>query len=149
MRIVLQRVREARVRVEGEEIARIGRGLLAFVGVEKGDAERTAERLARKTAALRIHDDGVGKMARALAEVKGEALVVSQFTLAADLAKGNRPSFDSAEAPDRARALVEAFCATLRELGLPVREGRFGARMEVRLTNDGPATFVLDSGPAG
>lgn len=143
MKAVLQRVREAWVSVDGREIARIGKGLLVLVGVEKGDTEAAAVQLAGKVALLRIFEDDQGKMNLSVQAVGGELLVVSQFTLAADLAKGTRPSFDPAEEPEKARRLIHHFTQQLQAAGLPVREGQFAARMEVGLINDGPVTFLL------
>ena len=145
MRIVLQRVARAEVRVGREVVARIGRGLLLLVGVERGDEPAAAEAAARKIAGLRVFDDPGGKMNLDLAEVGGEALVVSQFTLAGSLARGRRPSFDGAAPPTEAEALVARLVARLEAADLRVQTGVFGARMEVDLVNDGPVTFVLDS----
>jgi len=122
----------------------IGAGLLVLLGVEVGDRAEAADRLAGKIAHLRIFDDEEGRFDRSLLDTGGAALVVSQFTLLADTAKGNRPSFTRAEAPERAAPLVERFCDALRELGVRVQSGVFGARMEVELVNDGPVTIVLD-----
>jgi D-aminoacyl-tRNA deacylase len=144
VRAVVQRVSRASVRVNGEETAAIGAGLLVLLGVAAGDAEHEAERLAGKVARLRVFENEDGKFDRALLDAGGAALVVSQFTLLADTAKGNRPSFTGAAEPERAEALYESFSAALRELGVPVATGVFGARMEVELVNDGPVTIVLD-----
>ena len=145
MKALLQRVSEASVEVEGRVIGAIGGGLLVLLGVETGDREAAADRLARKVAALRIFEDAAGKMNRSVREVGASVLVVSQFTLLADVRKGNRPSFTAAAAPELAERLYEHFCAKLREQGLAVATGRFGARMAVRLINDGPVTIWLDS----
>jgi D-tyrosyl-tRNA(Tyr) deacylase len=142
MRTVLQRVSHAAVRVEGAAIGEIGPGLLLFVGVEKGDTEADADATARKIAALRVFP-GRTPMDKTVLETAGGCLVVSQFTLAASLKKGNRPSFDAAEAPERAQALYERVASALRAQGIPVATGRFGAAMEVDLRNDGPATFLV------
>lgn len=142
MKTVLQRVTRASVRVEGEIVGEIGRGVLLLVGVEKGDVEADADVTARKIAALRIFPGGT-PMDRTLAEVGGACLVVSQFTLCASLAKGNRPSFEPAEAPARAEALYGRVVDGLRAAGLSVATGRFGANMAVELVNDGPVTFLL------
>ena len=144
MRAIVQRVSRASVRVNGEETASIEAGALVLLGVAAGDAEHEAERLAGKVARLRVFENEDGKFDRALLDTGGAALVVSQFTLLADTAKGNRPSFTGAAEPERAEALYERFCAALRELGVPVATGVFGARMEVELVNDGPVTIVLD-----
>ncbi len=145
MRVVIQRVARAEVRVEGAVVGSVGRGLLVLLGVAQEDDEEAARFLADKVAALRIFEDGAGKMNLALAEVGGGVLVVSQFTLLGDLRKGNRPSFTAAAPPERANALYERFCALLREKGLPVATGVFRAHMDVELVNDGPVTVMLDS----
>lgn len=145
MRAVVQRVKEARVKVEGEEIARIGPGLLVLLGVEKGDEEKDLVWLSDKVAGLRIFEDTSGKMNLSVGDVSGEVLVVSNFTLCGDCRKGKRPSFDPAEKPEQARGLCERFVSRLQEKGLKVRTGRFGAYMEVHLVNDGPVTLILDS----
>ena len=119
-------------------------GLLVLLGVAEGDDEAAADALAAKVAKLRIFENDAGKFDRALSDTGGAALVVSQFTLIADTAKGNRPSFSRAAAPDRAEELYERFCAALRTLGVPVQTGVFGARMEISLVNDGPVTIVLE-----
>jgi D-tyrosyl-tRNA(Tyr) deacylase len=152
MKAVLQRVSEASVEIEGRVIGAIGRGLLVLLGIEAEDRPATGDLLARKSAALRIFEDDAGKMNRSVLEVGGSLLVVSQFTLLADLRKGNRPSFIAAAPPEQAEPLYERFCASLRAQGVPVATGRFGARMAVRLVNDGPVTIWLDSAtlrPAG
>ncbi len=145
MRVVLQRVSRARVTVAGKTVAEIGPGLLALVGVFKGDGPAEAAFLARKTAELRIFEDAAGKMNLAIAERQGAVLVVSQFTLAADLRKGRRPSFDPAAPPAEAERLYLEYAAGLRARGLAVQTGVFGAAMAVELCNDGPVTFVLES----
>ena len=144
MRLVLQRVAGARVEVGGEVVGAIGRGILALVGVEKGDDDATVARAVEKLAELRIFEDAAGKMNLAAHEAGAALLVVSQFTLAASLARGRRPSFDGAAPPAQAEPLIESLVAGLRQRGLEVATGRFGARMEVALVNDGPVTFVLD-----
>ncbi len=145
MRVVVQRVSEASVAVEGEVVASIGRGLLVLVGAAQGDGEGEARRLAQKCAELRIFSDAEGKFNLSLLEVGGEALVVSQFTLMADARKGRRPSFAGAAAPEVAERLVEAFAEAMRAAGVRVQTGRFGAKMTVELVNEGPVTIVLDS----
>jgi D-tyrosyl-tRNA(Tyr) deacylase len=145
VRAVVQRVSEARVLVGGERVAEIGRGLVVLLGVARGDSEAEAERLAGKVARLRIFEDEAGKFDRSLLDVSGEALVVSQFTLIADTRKGNRPSFTDAAPPDQAEPLYDAYCASLRSLGVSVARGVFGARMAVELANDGPVTIALDA----
>jgi D-tyrosyl-tRNA(Tyr) deacylase len=143
VRVVVQRVREARVTVEGEVVGAIGAGLCVLVGVAEGDGEPAAERLGAKIARLRIFENVEGKFDRSLLDTGGAALVVSQFTLIADTQKGNRPSFTRAAAPAEAEPLVERVAAALRELGVPVETGVFGARMLVELANDGPVTILL------
>src|SRR5207253_4976071 len=141
MRAVVQRVSRARVTPGGE----IGRGVCVLLGVARADGEEDAARLAGKVARLRIFPDEDGRFDRSVLDVAGAALVVSQFTLIADTAKGNRPSFAEAGSPEEAEPLYKRFCAELRGLGVPVETGVFGARMEVELVNDGPVTVVLDT----
>jgi D-tyrosyl-tRNA(Tyr) deacylase len=145
MRVVLQRVLRASVLVDEISIAAIGRGLLLLVGVEDGDDTAVAQRLAQKCAEMRIFSDEEGKFNRSLIDVHGEALVVSQFTLLADVRKGRRPSFVRAALPKIAEPVVEAFAESLRALGVATRTGRFGAHMDVDLVNDGPVTIVITS----
>ncbi len=145
MRLVLQRVSRASVRVEEETVGEIAHGLLLLIGVREGDDEALARRLAAKTAELRIFPDDEGRFNRSLVETGGEALVVSQFTLYGDVRKGRRPSFNDAARPEVAEPLVEAFAASLEALGVHVARGRFGAHMQVELVNDGPVTIVIDS----
>jgi D-aminoacyl-tRNA deacylase len=144
VRAVVQRVARARVTaVDPVGSGEIGPGLCVLLGVSRGDGEEEAVRLAGKVARLRIFADEEGRFDRSLLDVGGAALVVSQFTLIADTAKGNRPSFGEAAGPDEAEPLYERFCAELRELGAPVETGVFGAKMELELVNDGPVTIVL------
>jgi D-tyrosyl-tRNA(Tyr) deacylase len=143
MRAVVQRVAAARVVVGGATVGEVGNGLCVLLGVARGDAREQAERLAHKVARLRIFENEEGKFDRSLLDEGGEALVVSQFTLIADTAKGNRPSFTDAAPPDEAEALYGAFCEALRALGVHVETGVFGERMRVELANDGPVTIVL------
>jgi len=145
MRILLQRVSRASVSVNGEEVASIGRGLLLLAGIAEGDGEDDARRLARKCAEMRIFSDDAGRFNLSLLETGGEALVVSQFTLLADVRRGRRPSFAEAAPPEQAEPLVEALAAALREAGIATQTGRFGARMQVELVNEGPVTIVVDS----
>lgn len=145
MRIVLQRVSRARVRVGGETVGEIGRGALVLAGAEADDGPEAADAAAARLAGLRIFADQQGRMNLDAAAVGGAFLVVSQFTIAGTpLAKGRRPSFSGAAAPEVAEPLVRRLVEGLRQAGLPVEEGRFGAHMEVELVNDGPVTFVLD-----
>jgi len=144
MRIVLQRVRRASVTVDGEEVARVGLGYVLLVGVGKGDPEEEPARLADKIVGLRLFADEEGKTNLSLAEVDGAVLVVSQFTLYADLHKGRRPSWGEAEEPGVAAERVEALAAALEARGVRVGRGVFGAKMEVELVNEGPFTLVLD-----
>jgi D-aminoacyl-tRNA deacylase len=143
LRAVVQRVSRARVAVDGEAVAQIGAGLCILLGVAEEDGEGEAVRLAAKAAHLRIFENDLGKFDLSVLDTGGEALVVSQFTLIADTAKGNRPSFSHAAPPDRAEALYEVFCDALEAEGVRVGRGVFGARMEVELLNDGPVTIVL------
>lgn len=146
MRVVIQRVSEAAVTVDGREISRIGGGLLVLLGVAEGDEPADAAWLAGKIAAMRIFGDAEGKMNLALRDTGGEALVISQFTLHAATRKGNRPSFIRAARPELAEPLYEEFCRLLEgEIGKPVGRGVFGADMKVSLLNDGPVTLVIDS----
>ena len=146
MKCVVQRVRSASVSVEGVEIARIGPGMLILGAVEKGDAEETVRAAARKLRELRIFSDADGKMNLDVAAAGGSILAVSQFTLAGSLARGRRPSFDTAEEPEEARRKFEIFAEELGATGIPVRTGRFREMMIVALENDGPVTFVYPSG---
>lgn len=145
MRLVIQRTRRARVTVRGETIAQIGRGALVLVGVGRGDTPEDVRYLARKTAALRIHDDDQGRLNRALSPSEGEFLVVSQFTLYGDCRQGNRPGYTEAAPPEQAEPLCEAFAAELERLGYRVQRGRFGENMQVELVNDGPVTLLMES----
>ena len=147
MRVVLQRVSSARVVVAGETVGEVGRGWLALLGVATGDGPAEAAWLAEKVAHLRAFPDADGKMNLSVQDVAGGVLVVSNFTLYADCQKGRRPSFLAAARPEDAEPLVRAYCDALRSLGVPVAEGRFGADMQVELTNDGPVTFVIDTVP--
>ena len=143
MRIVLQRVREAWVRVDGKEIARLGPGFLLLVGIGREDNEEEVFFWAKRIPELRVFPDENGKMNRSLREVGGEVLCVSQFTLYGDVLAGRRPSFDGAAPAESARILYHRFVEALAAEGLPVRTGVFGAHMEVGLVNDGPVTLIL------
>ena len=145
MRALLQRVDRAAVHVDGALVASIGRGFLVLAGVGHDDGPPDAERLAEKIATLRVFADDAGKMNLALADVSGEVLVVSQFTLYADVRKGRRPSYTGAAAPDRAAVLVEALATGLERRDVAVGRGVFGADMRVELVNDGPVTLLLDT----
>ena len=145
MRAVVQRVARAAVRVGGEVVGSVERGLVVLVGVATGDGEEEARWMADKVASLRIFEDDAGKMNRAVADVGGGVLVVSQFTLLGDARKGNRPGFTAAAPPEAANALYERVCGLLRERGLRVATGIFRADMQVEIVNDGPVTILLDS----
>ena len=145
MRAVIQRVSEARVTVEGEQVAQIGRGFLILLGVSHSDGEAEAAYLARKIAGLRLFEDAEGKTNLGLSDVGGEALAVSQFTLYADARKGRRPSFTDAARPEQAQPLYRRFCELLAAEGIPVQRGIFQAHMQVALVNDGPVTLWLDT----
>ncbi|HEX6865159.1 MAG TPA: D-aminoacyl-tRNA deacylase, partial [Thermoanaerobaculia bacterium] len=142
MRVVLQRVSRASVRVEGETVGEIGRGFLVLVGIERGDGPAQVKAAADKLAGLRVFEDEAGKMNLDLATVGGAFLVVSQFTLAGSVDRGRRPSFDRAAPPAEAEPLVDALVADLRARGFRVETGRFRASMEVALVNDGPVTLI-------
>ena len=144
----MQRVSEARVEVDGAVVGAIGRGFCVLLGVGHADTETDAEALCRKIVGLRLFDDDAGRFARGLDEIGGGLLVVSQFTLYGDCRKGRRPSFTDAAPPERAEALYEHFVARARDAAVPVETGRFGARMALALTNDGPVTVVLDTAGA-
>jgi D-tyrosyl-tRNA(Tyr) deacylase len=147
LKAVIQRVSRACVRVDGEVVGRIEAGMVVLLGVMRGDGEAEALRLAERVASFRFFADEHGRMNRAAGEVEGAALVVSQFTLAADGRKGRRPSFDAAAPPDVAEPLYTRFVEALAGAGLVTATGRFGARMEVELIGDGPVTFVLEEPP--
>jgi D-tyrosyl-tRNA(Tyr) deacylase len=144
MRALVQRVSEAAVRVEGEKLGEIGTGLMILVCGMAGDTTAQADTLAAKIAKLRIFADETGKMNRSLLDIGGSALVISQFTLAADTSRGNRPGFSTAAPPAEGEVLYEQFAAALRSAGIEVVVGRFGADMKVSLVNDGPVTIWLD-----
>ena len=145
MRAVLQRVRQAQVEVDSRNVGKIDRGILVFIGVGRDDTLQDAEYLARKIVELRMFDDAQGKMNLSVQDVRGEILVVSQFTLYGDCVKGRRPSFDQAADPAKGEELYDYFVTQLRQYGCPVATGQFRAMMDVSLINDGPVTFVLES----
>jgi len=146
MRAVIQRVKRAKVTVNGETTGEIGTGLLVLLGVGRGDDEAAAEYLAAKIAGLRVFEDGEGKMNLSVTDVGGAVLAVSQFTLYGDVRKGKRPSFDEAAKPETARALYEYFVGRIRAAGVHCETGRFQEMMDVELVNDGPVTILMDSG---
>ena len=145
MRAVVQRVREARVEVDGEVVGAIGAGLVAFVGAGRDDTERDALYVADKVAGLRVFEDDAGKMSKALADTGGSILAVSQFTVFGDVRRGRRPDFTAAKEPVEAERLFNRFVERARELGVPVQTGRFRAMMRVVADNDGPVTILVDS----
>lgn len=145
MKALIQRVSSAQVEIAGTTVGGIGKGLLVFLCAVKGDTEKDLEYIARKVSSLRIFEDEQGKMNRSVMDINGEVLVVSQFTLAASTRKGNRPSFDNAEAPEQAKRMYDLFIKLLRDIGAPVQTGTFAAMMQVSLVNDGPVTISLDS----
>lgn len=142
---VIQRVKGASVSISGEEICRIGKGVAVLVGVSRVDTEQDADALAEKIATMRIFSDENGKMNRSLLDVHGETLIVSQFTLLADVWSGRRPSFTEAAPPDMAKRLYERVIERVKAVGVPVKTGMFGAMMEVELMNDGPVTIIVDT----
>lgn len=145
MRIVVQRVSRASVRVDGREISSIGSGLLVYLGIEKGDTGSDLRIMAEKVANLRVFEDDQGAMNRSLLDTGGEALVISQFTLLGDCRKGRRPSFTGAMEPGEAEVMYEQFAGELKKRSVPTRTGRFRATMEVDSVNDGPVTILIDS----
>jgi D-tyrosyl-tRNA(Tyr) deacylase len=145
MKALIQRVTSAEVLIEGKLYSEIGKGILVLLGVEKGDTDKDVEYIVKKVSHLRIFEDANKKMNLSAIDIKGEFLVISQFTLSADYRKGNRPSFDHAEEPARARELYLQFIDDLRKSRLLVKSGDFGAYMQVHLVNDGPVTILLDS----
>lgn len=144
MKGLIQRVKRASVTIDGKVYSKINQGILILLGVEKGDNEQNADKLADKLCKLRIFEDKDGKMNKSILDVNGEILIVSQFTLAGDCKKGTRPSFDKAELPQRANELYEYFVDLIKQKNIPVGTGVFGAMMDVELVNDGPVTFMLE-----
>ena len=145
MKLVVQRVRQASVTVDGTRVSEIGHGLLVLAGVSRSDTPFDARHLAGKTARLRIFEDDGGRMNRSVQEIGGGVLAVSQFTLCGDCTRGNRPSFIDAAPPEQGEFLFNEYVAALTELGVPATTGRFGADMKVGLLNDGPVTILLES----
>ena len=147
MKAVIQRVSRAEVRVKGEVVGRIGRGLLVLIGIERGDGAADLDWFSDKVIHMRLFEDSAGKMNRSALETSAEILVVSQFTLAGDLSRGRRPGFERAAPPDEAEPLYRAFVEALRQSPLTIATGRFRERMEVELVNDGPVTLILEGRP--
>ena len=145
MKVLIQRVKRASVTIEGNLYSSVNNGILALVGIEKGDTSEQVEKLARKVANLRIFPDENDKMNLSIIDIKGEMLIVSQFTLCGDCKKGTRPSFDKSALPDIANALYEEFVLKVKEQGIKVGTGVFGAMMDIELINDGPVTFMLEA----
>lgn len=145
MRAAIQRVKEARVEVEGEVVGRIGEGILLFLGIRKDDTQDDIKYLVEKVVGLRIFEDVTGKMNHSIADVEGDILVVPQFTLYGDCRKGRRPSFDEAASPDIAERIYSLFVEEVRKRGVNVRTGKFRASMDIHLVNSGPVTLLLDS----
>ena len=145
MRLVVQRVDNASVTIENELFSSIGQGYLILFGAEKGDTKQQADWLANKVGVLRCFSDENGKMNLSIKDIQGEILIVSQFTLAGDVKKGTRPSFDKAMPPTEANEMYEYFISKVKEQNIPVKTGIFGAHMEVNLLNNGPVTFVIDA----
>ena len=145
MKVLIQRVKRASVTIEGSLFSSIEQGILALAGIEKGDTEAQAEKLAGKIVNLRIFQDEQGKMNKSLRDINGEMLIVSQFTLCGDCKKGTRPSFDKSEEPKRANELYELFVQKVREHGIKTAVGKFASMMDVELINDGPVTFMLEA----
>ncbi len=145
MKVLIQRVKRASVTIEGEIYSSIGKGILALVGIEKGDSMEQVKKLAQKVVSLRIFPDENDKMNRSIKDVSGEMLIVSQFTLCGDCKKGTRPSFDRSAPPEIANELYEAFIKEVNDFGIKTGTGKFAAMMDVELINDGPVTFMLEA----
>ena len=145
MKVLIQRVKKAGVNIDGESVSDISNGILALVGIEKGDTKEQVEKLAKKVVNLRIFPDDNDKMNRSIIDVNGEMLIVSQFTLCGDCKKGTRPSFDKSAPPQIANELYEYFISQVQSYGIKTGTGKFGAMMEVSLINDGPVTFMLEA----
>lgn len=145
MKLVIQRVNQSQVTVNGQVVGRIGKGLCVLAGIMPTDTEKDLDWMAKKLATLRIFEDNAGKMNLSLTDIQGSALIISQFTLMADCNTGRRPSFSGAGNPDIAEKLYSNFIKKVHELGIPVQQGIFGADMTVSIENDGPATFILES----
>ncbi len=144
MKGLIQRVKKASVKIDSQLYSQINEGILIFLGVEKGDEQSNADKLAEKLVKLRIFEDENEKMNKSVQDINGSILVVSQFTLAGDCKKGTRPSFDKAELPQKANELYEYFISKLKSMNIPTQTGSFGAMMDVELINDGPVTFMLE-----
>lgn len=144
MKALIQRVKRASVTIDGELYSKIGAGMLVLLGVEKGDTKENADKLVQKLVNLRIYEDENEKMNRSLLDVKGEMLIVSQFTLCGDCKKGTRPSFDKSAPPEAAKDLYEYFISQVKALNIQCATGQFGAMMDVELINDGPVTFMIE-----
>ncbi|MBR2299119.1 MAG: D-tyrosyl-tRNA(Tyr) deacylase [Alphaproteobacteria bacterium] len=144
MKALIQRVKYASVKVDGKTVGKIDKGLLVFLGVQKGDGQENAAFLSKKICNLRIFEDDNAKMNKSLFDVQGQMLIVSQFTLCADTSRGNRPGFEGAALPDEAKKLYEYFCACVGQTGMPIQKGVFGADMKVELLNDGPVTLMVE-----
>ena len=144
MKVLIQRVKNASVTIDGEIYSEINQGILALVGIEKGDNIENVQKVAKKIANLRIFPDENGKMNKSIVDITGEMLIVSQFTLCGDCKKGTRPSFDKSASPDIANNLYEAFINEIKTFGIKTGTGKFGAMMDVALINDGPVTFMIE-----
>ena len=144
MKVLIQRVKKASVKIDSELFSQIDKGILAFVGINKGDTQEQIEKMAKKIVNLRIFQDENDKMNKSLVDINGEMLIVSQFTLCGDCKKGTRPSFDKSEVPDVANKMYENFITEVQNLGIRTKTGKFAAMMDVSLVNDGPVTFMLE-----